>query len=74
MEDFNNQSNIDPITYAVINGDISRGASPSDLGRSYGSLEDHNRHLDYGGVPSRTSSVVALVLSVSFLIVAILSW
>lgn len=40
MDDFSHKSSMDPITYAVMTGDTSRGASVSDLGRTYGSLED----------------------------------
>lgn len=74
MDDFNNQSNIDPITYAVINGDISRGASPSDLPGRYGNLREPEEYLSYAGSYSRSNSMTALALSILFLIVAVLSW
>jgi hypothetical protein len=74
MDDFNNRSNMDPITYAVMTGDTSRGASVSDLGRSYGSLEDDTKDLTYCGTNTGAGSVLALVLSIAFLVVAILSW
>jgi hypothetical protein len=74
MDDFNNRSNMDPITYAVMTGDTSRGASVSDLGRTYGSLEDDTKDLTYGGTNTGAGSLLALVLSITFLVVAIPSW
>jgi hypothetical protein len=74
MDDFNNRSNMDPITYAVVAGDISRGASPTDLPGRFGNLRHPEEYLIYGGKPSKGSSLIALALSIAFLLVAILSW
>ena len=74
MDDFSHKSSMDPITYAVMTGDTSRGASVSDLGRTYGSLEDDTKDLTYSGTHKGTSSLLALVLSIAFLVVAFLSW
>ena len=74
MDDFSHKSSMDPITYAVMTGDTSRGSSVSDLGRTYGSLEDDTKDLTYGGTNTGAGSLLALVLSITFLVVAILSW
>lgn len=74
MDDFSHKSSMDPITYAMMTGDTSRGASVSDLGRTYGSLEDDTKDLTYSGTQTGTGSLLALVLSIAFLVVAILSW
>ena len=74
MDDFNNRSNMDPITYAVVTGDISRGASPTDLPGRFGNLRSPEEDLTYGRRPSKGSSLIALALSITFLIVAVLSW
>ena len=74
MDDFSHKSSMDPITYAVITGDTSRGASVSDLGRSYGSLDDATKDLTYGDTNTHGGSLLALALSIAFLVVAILSW
>ena len=74
MDDFDRRSSMDPITYAVITGDTSRGASVSDLGRTYGALEDATKDLTYGEAHTRAGSLLALVRSIAFLAVAILSW
>jgi hypothetical protein len=39
-----------------------------------GDLDASTGHLNYGGTPTRTSSIIALLLSVAFLVVAFLSW
>ena len=74
MDDFRHKSSMDPITYAVMTGDISRGASPSDLPGQFGNLRSPDEYLTYGGKPSKGGSLLALVLSIAFLIVAVLSW
>lgn len=38
MDDFSHKSSMDPIIYAVVTGDISRGASPTDLPGRFGNL------------------------------------
>ena len=74
MDDFSHKSSMDPITYAVMAGDISRGASPSDLPGHFGNLRSPDEYLTYGGKSSKGGSLIALVLSIAFLIVAVLSW
>lgn len=74
MDDFSHKSSMDPITYAVMTGDTSRGASVSDLGRTYGSVEEETKNVTFGGTNTGAGSVLALVLSIAFLVVAILSW
>ena len=74
MDDFSHKSSMDPITYAVMTGDTSRGASVSDLGRTYGSVEEETKNVTFGGTNTGAGSLLALVLSITFLVVAILSW
>lgn len=74
MDDFSHKSSTDPITYAVITGDTSRGASQTDLPGRFGNLRNPEEYLTYGGKLSKGSSLIALALSIAFLIVAIFSW
>lgn len=74
MDDFSHNSSIDPITYAVMTGDTSRGASPTDLPGRFGNPRSPEEYLTYGGKLSKGGSLIALALSIAFLIVAVLSW
>ncbi len=74
MDDFSHKSSMDQITYAVVTGDISRGASPTDLPGRFGNPKSPEEYLTYGGKPSKGGSLIALALSIAFLIVAVLSW
>lgn len=74
MDDFSHNSSIDPITYAVMTGDTSRGASPTDLPGRFGNPRSPEEYLTYGGKLSKGGSLIALVFSIAFLIVAVLSW
>ena len=74
MDDFSPKSSMDPITYAVITGDISQGALPHHVAGRLGDLKTPDDYPTYGGQPSKGSSLIALVLSIAFLVVAVLSW
>ena len=63
-----------PIEHYYRTGDPSRGYPPSDHLTRMGDLDASTGHLNYGGTPTRTSSIIALLLSVAFLVVAFLSW
>lgn len=55
MDDFSHKSSTDPITYAVITGDTSRGASPTDLPGRFGNIRNPEEYLTYGGKLSKGS-------------------
>lgn len=63
-----------PIEHYYRTGDPSHGYPPSDHLNRIGDLNAPTDYLSYGRPPSRTSSIIALLLSIAFLVVALLSW
>ena len=63
-----------PIEHYYRTGDPSRGYPPSDHLTRMGDLDASTGPLNHGGYATRTSSIIALLLSVGFLVVAYFSW
>lgn len=72
MDNFDPYRNDDPITYAVKTGDISRGASPSDVSVASDDQQDYS--VDAVAPASKAQAILGLVLAIIFLIAAILSF
>lgn len=73
MDNLDPYRNDDPITYAVKTGDISRGASPTDVS----SMHNDNvevPHDDIVAPVSKSQAILALAVAVIFLAFAVLSF
>lgn len=74
MDDFDRRSSMAPIPYAVTTGDMSQDAWPHHFAARLGDLKTPDDYRSDADQPSQVGSLIGPVLSIAFLVVAILSW
>ena len=74
MKSFDHDRFNDSAVERAIAGDPSGGLEPSWFAIGRNASEPPLDHLNSDGVRTRTNSIIALVLSIIFLVVALLSW